>query len=82
MRDATITEARMDVSKLLAAVAEGERITITRRGVPVAELVPLRRSARTPEEIAAAIDEFRELRRGVTLGNITIGELIDEGRRY
>lgn len=81
MRDATITEARMDVSKLLAAVAEGERITITRRGVPVAELVPLRRSARTPEEIAAAIDEFRELRRGVTLGNITIRELIDEGRR-
>ena len=81
MRDATITEARRDLSKLLAAVAEGERITITRRGVPVAELVPLRRSARTPEEIAAAIDEFRELRRGVTLGNITIRELIDEGRR-
>ena len=81
MRDATITEARRDVSKLLAAVAEGERITITRRGVPVAELVPLRRSAPTPEEIAAAIDEFRELRRGVTLGNITIRELIDEGRR-
>lgn len=81
MRDATITEARRDVSKLLAAVAEGERITITRRGVPVAELVPLRRSARTPEEIAAAIDEFRELRRSVTLGNITIRELIDEGRR-
>ena len=81
MRDATITEARRDVSKLLAAVAEGERITITRRGVPVAELVPLRRSAPTPEEIAAAIDEFRELRRSVTLGNITIRELIDEGRR-
>ena len=81
MRDATITEARRDLSKLLAAVAEGERITITRRGVPVAELVPLRRSAPTPEEIAAAIDEFRELRRSVTLGNITIRELIDEGRR-
>jgi prevent-host-death family protein len=37
----TITEAKAEFSRLLRRVAAGERITITKRGVPVARLVPV-----------------------------------------
>ena len=33
----------------------------------------------TPEE---AVDDIRELRKGVTLGGIRIRDLINEGRKY
>ncbi|MGH9520310.1 MAG: type II toxin-antitoxin system Phd/YefM family antitoxin [Terriglobales bacterium] len=39
MRSAGIREARQNLSKLLAEVAQGEEITITDRGKPVARLV-------------------------------------------
>ena len=35
--------------------------------------------AMTPEE---AVDDIRELRKGVTLGGIRIRDLINEGRKY
>src|SRR5580704_1116076 len=37
----TITEAKAQFSKLLRRVAAGEEIAITKRGVPVARLVPV-----------------------------------------
>ena len=37
----SITEAKAQFSKLLRRVAAGEEITITKRGVPVARLVPV-----------------------------------------
>jgi prevent-host-death family protein len=37
----TITEAKAQFSRLLRRVAAGEEITITKRGVPVARLVPV-----------------------------------------
>ena len=37
----TITEAKAQFSKLLRRVAAGEEITITKRGVPMARLVPV-----------------------------------------
>jgi prevent-host-death family protein len=39
----SVQEAKTHLSKLLEAVARGERVVITRHGVPVAELVPARR---------------------------------------
>ncbi len=45
----------------------------------MAELVPVRAPARSGEELLAL---FRELRKGTTLGGLTIRELIEEGRRY
>jgi prevent-host-death family protein len=41
---ASVHEAKTHLSKLLEAVARGERVVITRHGVPAAELVPPRRS--------------------------------------
>lgn len=39
---ASVHEAKTNLSKLLEAVARGERVVITRHGVPAAELVPAR----------------------------------------
>lgn len=73
-------EAKTHLSELLDAAAMGERFTITKRGKPVAMIVPLEEQARmTPEEAVAAI---REIRSRITLGDdLTVRDLIDEGRR-
>jgi prevent-host-death family protein len=39
---ASVHEAKTNLSRLLEAVARGERVVITRNGVPAAELVPTR----------------------------------------
>jgi prevent-host-death family protein len=73
-------EAKTHLAALLDRVAKGETVEITKRGVPVARLVPVDKPAkRTPAE---AVEALRELRKGITLGDITIQELIREGRRY
>ncbi len=72
-------EAKTNLPKLLERVAAGEQITITRHGVPVARLVPAGgAAARTPDETVAALREFR---RGRRLGDLSLRELIEDGRR-
>jgi prevent-host-death family protein len=41
MRTVSAREANQQFSKILEAAVDGEEVTITRRGVPVAKLVPL-----------------------------------------
>jgi prevent-host-death family protein len=41
MRTVSAREANQRFSKILEAAVDGEEVTITRRGVPVAKLVPL-----------------------------------------
>ncbi len=73
-------EAKTHLPELLKRVARGEKILITRRGEPVAMLVPpLRAPTRDVQEV---IEEMKALRRGNTLGGTTIRELIEEGRRF
>ena len=48
MKRTTATEARRHFSKLLAAIAEGDRIVITKRGRPVTIVSP------HPKELTAA----------------------------
>lgn len=72
-------DAKTHLNKLLTRVSKGEIIRITRRGVPIAKLVPADHDEREdPRELARQI---REARKGATLGKITIRELINEGRR-
>lgn len=71
-------EAKTHLSRLLDAVAKGETITITKHGVPVAMLVPP--STEQHPNIDAVIAELRELRSTVTLGSLSIREMIEEGR--
>ncbi len=80
MRSVGAYEAKTHLPALLDEVEQGETITITRHGAPVAKLIPVEVTSR--ERVRKAIDELKKLRKGKTLGGITIRELIEEGRRY
>ena len=72
-------EAKTHLPELLDRVEQGERIVITRRGVPVAVLVPVEaKSSRAP---AAIVAELLEFRKGRKLRGDRITDLIREGRR-
>ena len=73
-------EAKTHLPSLIARVAKGEQITITKHGVPVAKLVPVETSGK--RDRAEVIEELRRIRKGKTLGGISIRELIEEGRRF
>jgi prevent-host-death family protein len=79
-------EAKTHLPRLLRQVQQGEEFIITRHGMPVARLGPVKTPAPvetskklTPRE---AIDAILEFRKGHSLGGLTLRELIDEGRRY
>lgn len=88
MRSVGVYEAKTQFSKLLDEVEGGATITITRHGVPVAELTVAGSRARptpSPDEAAAAMDAWIRYRdeRNIILGDdLTIEDLIEEGRRY
>lgn len=68
------------LAELLDRVERGERITITRHGQVVAQLIPAAGSAeRTVDEAVAGIVA---LRAGRSLGpDLAVRDLINEGRR-
>ena len=70
--------AKTHFAALLERVAKGESIQVTRRGVPVAKLVP----ARAPEQknLKRIAEEIRELHKGSFLRGLSIRELIAQGR--
>jgi prevent-host-death family protein len=73
-------EAKTHLPALLERVQAGERITITKHGVPVAILVPAgTRGKKDTREVIAQLKAFgrgRKLPEGVT-----VRDLITEGRR-
>jgi prevent-host-death family protein len=73
-------DAKTHLAALLNRVAKGERITITRHGVPTAMLVPFAESEPqvTHEEI---VEGMRALRRRVKPDSISVREMVDTGRR-
>jgi len=71
-------EAKTHFAQLLERVAKGEEITITKHGVPVAVLAPVKR--RNEAEIRAAIEGIKRLRRGPGISQVEIRQLIEEGR--
>ena len=71
-------EVKTHLSSLLARVEKGERITITRHGIPVALMVPATPGRKTAAE---AIDDIRALRAGMKFDGLDLKELIQEGRR-
>ena len=72
-------EAKNTLGSLLERVEKGEEIVITRRGKRVACLVPYA-GTRDVKKAREAIDAIREMRKGITLGDLKIKDLIDEGR--
>jgi prevent-host-death family protein len=73
-------EARTHLSHLLDEVAAGRRFTITKHGVPVAVIAPPG-PGYPPESRQATLVALREFRRGLTLGQLELSTLIEEGRR-
>ena len=78
MKEIGSYEAKTNLPALLREVEEGTRIVITRSGKPIADLVPHSGQAIEP---AIVIEQLREMRQGVTLGNDDLKQLIREGRR-
>ena len=71
-------EAKTHLSSLLDRVAEGEWITITRHGSPVAVLRPVPDRDRRP--LAEVIADVRRFRCGRRLDGMSLREMIEEGR--
>ena len=72
-------EAKTHLPKLLERVMKGERITITKHGVPVAVLQPP--DTEKFVDTKSIIAEIRKLRDKHILGEISIREMIENGRR-
>jgi prevent-host-death family protein len=72
-------DAKTHLSRLLQEVEQGAAITITRRGKPVARLVPVEK-----ESVPLLADEvfkaFQDIR-GRAKGRIGIRKFIEEGRK-
>jgi prevent-host-death family protein len=74
-------EAKTHLPALLERVARGERILITKRGRPVAMLVPAPQNARP--DVREVIRQMKALREGNVLGKgVSVRALIEEGRRF
>jgi len=73
-------EAKTHLNELLRQVSQGETIRITRRGIPVAKLVPAEDGEH--KDLKQIVRDIREIREGANLRGLSIRKLIDEGRRY
>jgi prevent-host-death family protein len=72
-------EAKNRLGQLLDLVERGEEVVITRHGKEVARLVPPKGGINRAEARATA-RRIREMRKGVTLGGLSLKDLINEGR--
>jgi prevent-host-death family protein len=80
MKSVGCYEAKTHLPRLLGQVEKGETITITRRGKPIARIVPATNETRN---VAAVVEEMlacRDQHGPVLSDDLTVRELIDEGR--
>jgi prevent-host-death family protein len=79
MRKIGAFEAKNKLGALLDLVEDGEQVIITRRGKPVARLVPAKMGF-DRERARQAVENIIASSKGVTLGGLKIKDLINEGR--
>jgi prevent-host-death family protein len=86
MSDIPVYEAKTRLSELLARAQQGETVTITRHGKPMARLVAAEHAALygtgsedESGEVAAVFEELAKLRVGLRLGG-PVREAIEAGR--
>ncbi|MHB8653808.1 MAG: type II toxin-antitoxin system Phd/YefM family antitoxin [Terriglobia bacterium] len=81
MRSVGLFQAKNGLSALVERASKGEEFMITRRGEPVAMLVPANRSSRRPAR--EVIEHIRQTRKGARLPQgYNFRRLIEEGRRF
>jgi prevent-host-death family protein len=73
-------EAKTHLAQLIERVSQGESITITKHGVPVAILSPAWPSKQ--QDVQAAVEAIKKFRKGRSLNGLSIREMIEEGRRF
>ncbi|MCL2762791.1 MAG: type II toxin-antitoxin system prevent-host-death family antitoxin [Treponema sp.] len=74
-------EAKTHFSQIIGKVENGEDFVITKRGKPVAKIIPFEQEKKmTYHEAIDALIEMRKLYRGKP-GDFNIREAIEEGRR-
>jgi prevent-host-death family protein len=71
-------EAKAQLSRLLRAVEQGDRFTITVRGRPVADLVPHRADA--TQAVAAAVAALQTSPRILGVSDADVAGFVSEGR--
>ena len=76
MRTVGTFEGKTHFSALVESAVRGETTIVTRKGTPVAKIVPVEEPERSPREALNRI-----LARRLCIG-IPVRELIDEGRRW
>ncbi len=73
-------DAKTHLSKLLEKVQSGNVITITKRGIPVAQLIPYKEQSNN-EEISGLLKDVESIRKNIK-SKVNIRQSIREGRRY
>ena len=74
-------EAKTHFSQIIQKVENGEDFVITKRGKPVAKIIPFKKEPEiTFKEAVEQLKEMRKLYRGEP-GSFNIREAIEEGRR-
>ncbi len=72
-------EAKTHLPRLLDEVAQGRSFLITKRGVPVARLVPLEQERlQNKRKAVEALKDYQRI--APSLGGLSIREMIEEGR--
>jgi len=79
MEQIGLHEAKTHLSEILTKVNEGNEYLITRRGIPIARLIPAEKPSR--EAAKQALDRARKLRETLYLNGLKIKDLIEEGRK-
>ena len=76
-----VVEAKTHLAALLDRVAQGEKITITRHGIPAAVLVPV---AETETKLSHKdiVEGMRKLRKRVKADDMSARDMINQGRRF
>ena len=78
----SIAEAKSQFSAVLERAAAGEEITVTKHGRPFAKIGPTNQKTEAdPRELLRQMRDLRD-REGATLGDLTLKELREEGRKY
>ncbi len=80
MKKVGFYEAKTHFERILDKVSRGERISITRKGTPVAILVPIAPGGKADPKLV--IEKILSFRKGKKLGGLSIQKIINEGRRY
>lgn len=79
MEKVGIYEAKTHFTRWIDKVAEGDSVIITRHGKPVAVLNSYGPAYKT--DLAQVVSELRLFRKGKSTGNLSIRQMMDEGRK-